>query len=316
MSGHRPFRFGVGGGLAPTKQAWVDAARKAEALGFDVFRVSDHLARNLAPIPALLAVAMSTTTIRITTEVLDNDFRHPVLLANEVATLDLLSEGRVEVGIGAGWWKQEYDAAGMIFDAPGVRIDRMIEAVAIMKALWRGDEVHHTGTHYTITGLVDPVRPVQQPHPPILIGGGGKRLLSFAAQEADIIGLLAKASRDGGLELGGDETDDALARKVDWIRGAAGERLDQVELKLLLWNVVVSDNRRAAADEVATMFPATLGGLTPEQILSSPYYLIGSAAAMVDRLLELRERFGISYYSLDMEDAEAFAPVIERLKGQ
>ncbi|MGH9173528.1 MAG: TIGR03621 family F420-dependent LLM class oxidoreductase, partial [Vicinamibacterales bacterium] len=205
MSTHRPFRFAAGEVIAPTKQSWTDLARKVEATGFDVFTIADHLARNLAPIPALLAVAMSTTILRIGSEVLSNDFRHPVLLANEVATLDMLSDGRVEFGIGAGWWKREYDAAGMVFDVPGVRVDRMIEAVAIMKRLWSGDEVHHAGTYYTISGLVDPVRPVQRPHPPILVGGGGKRLLSFAAREADIVGLLAKANTHGALDLGGDE---------------------------------------------------------------------------------------------------------------
>ena len=316
MARPRPFRFAAGEVIAPTKQAWVDVARKVEAHGFDVYTVNDHLARSFAPIPALMAVAMATTTLRIGTEVIDNDFRHPVLLANEIATLDLLSNGRVEFGIGAGWWKQEYDAAGMTFDAPGVRVDRMIESVEVMKRLWSGEAVHHAGTHYTISGLTDPVRPIQQPHPPILVGGGGKRLLSFAAREADIVGILAKASPHGSLELGGDETDAAVARKVSWVRDAAGDRIDHLELAMMIWNVTVTDDRRAAADQVATEFPAIMGGLTPEQILASPYYFIGSVNAIVDRIIELRERFGISYYSIGADFADAFAPVMARLKGR
>lgn len=208
--------------------------------------------------------------------------------------------------------KREYDATGIPFDAPGTRVDRLIEAVSIIKRLWSGEEVHHSGTYYTIAGLVDPIRPVQQPYPPIFIGGGGKRLLTFAAQEADIVGILAKARPGGGLEFGDDETEAAIARKVDWVREAAGERFKQLELAMLLWKVTITDDRLAAADEIARGTRAA----TVEQVLASPYYPIGSVDAIVEQVCSLRERYGISHFTVFPADLEAFAPVVGRLKGQ
>jgi probable F420-dependent oxidoreductase len=259
----------------------------------------------------LLAAARATTTLRVGCTVFANDFRHPAILANEAATLDLLSDGRFDFGIGAGWKKAEYDAAGIPFDPPGVRVDRMIEALTIIKRLWSGEETHFHGAHYTIDGLVG--RPtLQQPHPPIFIGGGGKRLLSFAAREADTVGLLAKARPEGGLVFGGDETEEALARKVGWVREAAGERFEHLELALLLWKVIVTDNRQAAAE----VFAASRDDFTAGAALSSPHYALGTTDEIAEQLLALRERFGISHFSVFPEDVDAFAPVVARLKGR
>ena len=307
-----PFRFASTEFTLPTRQAWIDWAHTLEVLGYDVFLMPDHLGAHFAPALTLLAVADATTTLRIGTTVYDNDFRHPVLLANEAATLDVLSEGRFEFGIGAGWDKSEYDRAGIPFDPPGARVDRMIEAVGIIKQLWSGAEVHHAGEHYTISGLSDPVRPIQQPHPPIFIGGGGKRLLSFAAREADIIGFLAKARPEGGINEILDDDEDALARKLAWVREAAGERFERLELGLLIQKVSVTDHPRRAADEIA----GELGNVRAEQVLKSVVHLIGSIEAIIERLIELRERFGISYITVFPVDAEAFAPVVARLKGR
>jgi probable F420-dependent oxidoreductase len=312
MPRQRPFRFGAGLFTAPDRQTWVEQARRIEAYGYDTLLIADHLIGNLAPSLGLLAAANVTTTLRVGCTVFDNDFRHPAILANEVATLDVLTEGRSEFGIGAGWFKPEYDATGIPFDPPGTRVERMIEAVSIIKRLWSGAEVHHNGTHYTIAGLISPLRPVQQPHPPIFIGGGGKRLLSFAAREADTVGILAKARPEGGGEFGIDETEASIARKVAWVREAAGERIEHIELAMFFWAITIADDRRAAAEEIAR----STGRVTAEQALASPYYPIGSVDSIVEHLIELRERYGISYFSVLPNGVDAFAPVVARLKGQ
>ncbi|HEX5164215.1 MAG TPA: TIGR03621 family F420-dependent LLM class oxidoreductase [Thermomicrobiales bacterium] len=312
MTRQRPFRFACGAFTASSSQAWSEFARRVEALGYHAFLMPDHFGQNLAPAVGLLAAAYATTSLRIGCTVFDNDFRHPAILANETATLDMLSDGRFEFGIGAGWVKREYEQTGIPFDAPGTRVDRMIEAVSIIKRLWSGEEVHHCGAHYTITGLTDCVRPVQQPHPPVFIGGGGKRLLTFAAQEADTVGILARARPAGGLGFGNDETDDAIARKVDWVRSAAGARFERLELAMLIWDVIITDNRRAAAETIAS----GARGVTADEVLASPYYLLGSVDAIVDQILGLRERFGISHFSVFPEDMEFFAPVVARLRGK
>lgn len=298
----------------PGRQELFDLARATEAAGYDVFLMPDHFGVQMAPALGLLTAAFATTTLRVGTTVFDNDFRHPALLSNEMATLDVLSDGRLEFGIGAGWIKREYDATGIPFDSPGTRVDRMIESVSIIKRLWSGGEVHHQGTHYTIKGLSDPVRPLQQPHPPIFIGGGGRRLLSYAAREADIVGILAKALPEGGLRFVDDETEDAVARKVAWVRQAAGARFDQLELALLVWNTIVTDTPYEAAEAIVADYPS--GATTAEQVLASPYNLIGSIDAITERVLELRERFGISYFSIYPGNEDAFAPVVARLKGR
>jgi probable F420-dependent oxidoreductase len=312
MATLRPFRFGAGQFIAPTSHVWLDQARKVEALGYDVMLIADHFGNNFAPSLGLLAAANVTTTLRIGCTVFDNDFRHPAILANEAATLDLLSDGRLEMGIGAGWHKPEYDAVGIQFDPPGVRVDRMIEAVSIMKRIWRGEEVHHSGTHYTISGHVNSVRPVQQPQLPLFIGGGGKRLLSYASREANIVGILAKARPEGGGWFGTDETDDSIARKIAWVREAAGERLEHLELAMFFWAITIADDRRAAAEEIAR----STNRVTAEQVLASPYYPIGSVESIVEHLIELRERYGISYFSVLPNGVDAFAPVVARLRGQ
>jgi probable F420-dependent oxidoreductase len=310
MAEQRPFRFLAGLFTAPTSQAWAEQARKIEALGYDLMGIADHFGGVFSPALGLLAAANATATLRVACTVYANDFRHPALLANEAATLDLLTDGRFEFGIGAGWFKHEYDQVGIPFDAPGTRVDRMVEALSIMKRLWRGEEVHHCGTHYMINGLVNQVLPIQQPHPPVFIGGGGKRLLTYAAQEADIVGILATARPGGGLTFGEDETEDAIARKVGWVRDAAGERFEHIELAMLLWKVTITDDRRAAADEIAR----GARDVTADEVLASPYYQIGSVDAIAERLSGLRERFGISHFSVFPADVETFAPIVARLK--
>jgi probable F420-dependent oxidoreductase len=312
----RPFRFGAAHVQLPTQRAWAEWARTVEGLGYHRLLMGDHFGLGFAPAPALLAAALATTTLRIGTTVYAADFRHPALLANEAATLDVLSGGRFEFGIGAGYNRAEYAAAGIPFDPPAIRVSRMIEALGIIKALWRGETVQFTGQHYTIQGLRDPVRPVQQPHPPIFVGGGGRRVLSFAAREADRIGLIAQARRDGARYFGEDDYEDDIARKVGWIRAAAGDRLAQLELGVLVRRVRITDDPRGAAEQAATELRDVLSrDLTVERVLGSCEYLLGSVESITARLLELRERLGLSAFTVYPQDVETFAPIVARLSG-
>ncbi|HKG26465.1 MAG TPA: TIGR03621 family F420-dependent LLM class oxidoreductase, partial [Thermomicrobiales bacterium] len=238
------------------------------------------------------------------------------LLAKEAATLDLLTDGRFEFGLGAGWSKVEYDQVGIPFDPPAVRVARMEEALGIIKAVWSGNPVHHQGTYYTITGLQGTPRPCQHPHPPILLGGGGKRVLQFAAREADIVSLIPKARPGGGLDwLRGDEA--ILDRQVGWVREAAGERFDRLELDVIAHAVAVTDDPPAAAEAVARnhLYGRDAAGLTPEQVLDSPDYLIGTVDEIAEQLRLQRERHGIARITVYQRDLDAFAPVVARLAG-
>src|SRR6266568_4197945 len=189
MTRQRPFRFGVSVHQARSKEEWIALAQQAESLGYSTLQMPDHLGDQFAPVPALLAAAEATHTLRIGSFVFDNDFRHPVMLAREAATLDLLSGGRFELGLGAGWNRSEYEQAGIPYDSPGVRVSRMEEALHIIKGLLADGPVNFSGKYYTVTDLEGHPKPVQRPHPPILIGGGGKRLLSIAAREATTVGF-------------------------------------------------------------------------------------------------------------------------------
>jgi len=219
-----PFRFGVTAPTVLSGPAWVERARRIEQLGYSIVHVPDHFRDQLAPVPALTAAAMATTRLRVGSLVFSNDFRHPVVLAKEAATIDVLSSGRFELGLGSGWLREEYDQAGISFDAPGTRIERLTEAVSIVKGLLGDAPVTFAGRHYTITALQGRPSPVQRPHPPILIGGGGQRTLSLAAREAAIVGLVPRARRDGGGLERGDFGEAALREKVGRVRDDAVPR--------------------------------------------------------------------------------------------
>ena len=311
MTSPRPFRFGTGHFIEASAAAWMDRMRQIEAYGYDTFLMPDHLGHQLAPLQGLLAAALATTTLRIGPLVIAADFRHPALLAKDLATLDVLSDGRLEVGIGAGWDKAEYDRAGIPFDAPGIRVERMKEALQVVRGLWSDGPFSFSGQHFSITEMEGWPKPVQKPGPPILIGGSQQKMLAFAAQEADIIGILAPAKREGGLDFAA-EGEDLLAQQVGWIREAAGARFDEIELSVLFWAVRVTDDIQAGAEDIArTRYVPT----TAEQILASPYYLIGSEERIAERLHALRETFGISYMVVMPEGADALAPVVARLRG-
>lgn len=316
MSTQRSFRFGVSVHATKPKKEWIEQARQVEDLGYSTLCMPDHLGEQLSPVPALVVAASATSTLRVGTLVFDNDFRHPAMLAKEVATLDLLSEGRLELGMGAGWMKGEYERAGIPFERAGVRIARLEESVKIVKALLREeDPVHFTGQHYTINGLQGFPRPVQRPHPPIHIGGGGQSLLSLAAREADIIGFLPRARPDGKGQNIADATPESLDEKIDWVRTAAGEHFADLELGILVAQVFTTSEREQAAQFIASTLAAGYD-ISTEAILQAPYLLIGSIEQICDDLQARRERYGISYITVFENSLEAMAPVIKQLAGR
>jgi probable F420-dependent oxidoreductase len=263
---------------------------------------------------ALTAAAAATRTLRLGSLVLDNDYRHPVLLAKEAATLDVLSGGRFELGIGAGWLREEYERAGMAFDPAGVRVDRLEEALAVLKGLLTGPALTFTGRHYTVTGLESFPRPAQRPRPPILVGAGSRRMLGLAGREADIVGILPRALPNGTISEDLEERSPAaIARKVAWVREAAGDRFEELELNAMV-TVAVADNHTRAAERLAA--ERGWGAAAAPQVLEMPSVLVGPVDRIVECLQARRERHHLSYYVVSDEDMEAFAPAVDRLAGR
>jgi probable F420-dependent oxidoreductase len=311
----KPFRFGVNAWCAGSAAEWAAKAREIEALGFATLTVPDHLADYFSPMLAALSAAHATTRLRVGTNVLNNDLRHPVVLAREAATLDLLTDGRLQLGLGAGSLKAEYDQAGLSFDRGAVRVERLAEAVSIIKSLLRGEAVTFAGRHYRVTGHTVAPMPVQRPHPPILIGGNGPRLLALAAREADIVGFSGITFRDGGAappDLSGWR-DTEVDKRIRLVREAAGEeRFARLELNALVQRVIVTDDRLQAAKELTSRWPR----LTADEFRRSPYLLIGTEDQIVDDLLARRDRWGISSYVIFEAYVKVFAPVVARLAGR
>jgi len=315
MSKPRPFRFGVSVHGSKSRAEWRDIARQAEALGYSTLLLPDHLGDQLSPIPALVAAADATRMLRVGSLVFDNDFRHPVMLAKEAATLDVLSGGRLELGVGAGWLKPEYERAGIPFERASVRIARMEEAIRIVKGLFADGPVDFAGRYYTISGLEGFPKPVQRPHPPLHIGGGGQRLLSVAAREADIIGFLPRARPDGQGQDITDATPQALEQKITWVREAAGARFADLELGILVAQVLTTEDREQAAHLIASTLARGFK-VSTDVILQAPYLLLGTVDQMCEDLLARRERYDISYISVFEQSMETLAPGVARLAGQ
>jgi probable F420-dependent oxidoreductase len=315
----RPIRFGTTAGRADSAETLRALARRAEELGYSTFGLADHFMIPFAPLVAGMAAADATTTVRIGQVVLASDFRHPAVLAKELATLDVLSGGRVEIGIGAGWMRDEFDAAGIPFDAPSVRIERLEEAVTVLKRLFADEPCTCDGQHFTITALDGLPKPVQRPHPPIMIGGGGRKVLSVAARQADIIQVLPGVIR-GVAAL--DPTQFAARsyrEKVEWIRDAAGARFDSIELGTLLMHVAVTDDVDRARDDFLAQFPADAvqDDATRAELFASPVVAIGTIDEVCDRLLATRDEFGFSYFSTPVGGTpDVLASVIDRLDGR
>lgn len=314
----RPFRFGLIAERVRDGEGLVALAREAESLGYATLVLRDHFVRDpfgdqLAPMVSLAAVAGVTRTLRVGTMVLDNDYRHPVLLAKEAATLDVLSGGRLELGIGAGWLRDEYDRAGIPFDPPGVRVGRLEESLQVLKGLFSGEPFSFAGEHYTIDGLRGFPVPSQRPHPPLLLGAGSRRMLQIAGREADIVGILPRALPSGAIaEDLSERTPETVIRKVGWVRDAAGGRFPDVELSMVVSVIVADDHREAAEREAAAR---GWGAAAADLVLAMPSVVIGTADRIEDELQARRERFGFSYFVVSDEDMEALGPVVERLAG-
>lgn len=315
----RGFRF-----MAPMPEPaplprWRQQVQRIEQLGFDSVRVVDHFteASALEPITAMTAAVAVTERLRVVSLVMCNDYRHPVMTHRMAAFIDVLSEGRLELGLGAGWLRSDYDAAGMVYDPPQVRVSRLIEAVGLIKGLFGDEAVNHEGAHYRITGLHGKPAPAQRPHPRLLIGGGGPRVLAFAAREADIVGLNANlragvVNRDIAVDLGADP----MTEKVTWVREAAaraGRSMDDIELQLTCFVTAVTPDMAAARARLEAF--AEFFDVPVENVAQSPSVLVGTIEYCVERLLALRERYGFSYVDL-RADPETTAPIVEQLSGR
>lgn len=305
------FRFGIQLARAASGPAWRELARKVEALGYAALYLPDHLGDQWAPTVALTAAAEATSTLKVGSLVYDNDYRHPVLLAKEMATLDLLSEGRLEVGLGAGWMRSDYEQSGIPYDEPAVRVARLEEAVQIMEALWSQGTCTFSGEHYTVTAAEGLPRPFRSPRPSLILGGGGRRVLSFAARHADIVGVNANL-RAGyvGPEVAATVTAERFDERVGWIREAAGDRFDQLELQVLIEVAAITPDREGLAEALAPAF-----GLEPAAALEVPMVVAGTVDQVCETLQERRRRYGFSCYVFHEADIEPFAPVVERLSG-
>lgn len=321
----RPFRFAVQSFSAPDAKSWRERARRAEALGYSALHLADHFLgpgpalaatnhplQELAAVPAMAAAAEATQTLRIGCRVFCNDYRHPVMLAKEAATLDLLSGGRLELGLGAGWLRAEYEAAGMPFDVAARRVERLAESVSLLKAIFADAPVAYTGKYYQASGFTGVPRPVQRPHPPLMIGGGSRRVLALAAREADVVSLNFN-NRAGVIGPDGvaSSTADATAEKVRWVREAAGAHFASLELEIGAYFTFVTERPEPIAAGLGKAL-----GLSAQEMLRHPHALFGSADAICEALESRRERYGISYVTVGDAALEAFAPVVARLTGK
>jgi probable F420-dependent oxidoreductase len=325
MSAARPFRFGVQTFSADSPGEWRDRAKQVEDLGYSALTLADHFIgpgpalestnhplQTLAAVPAMAVAAEATERIRIGCRVFCQDYRHPVILAKEAATHDLLSEGRLEFGIGAGWLEAEYKAAGMAFDTPGVRISRLAETIALMKMIWSGEPVVFKGEYWNAEGFTGSPLPTQRPGPSMMIGGGGKRVLSLAAREADIVSFNFN-NRSGVLGAEGVQsgTPEATKQKIEWVRAAAGDRFDALTLEIGAYFTFVGPGTARVAEGMATSF-----GIGPDEMRSHPHALFGEEDEVCEELLRRRERYGISYITVSAQARDTFAPIVARLAGR
>ena len=281
----KAFRFGVVAGGHPSRAEWITLAQRVEELGYSSLLMPDVVRTPLAALTALAVAATATTKLRVGSFVIVNDYRNPALLAREIATLDQLTDGRVELGLGAGNWPQDFQQLGIPFDEPGIRVSRFIEGLTIIKRFFTDETVNFSGKYYTITGLQPIPRPAQQPHPPILIGSHGRRMLTLAAREADIITLAPPAEE-----------------KIEWIREAAGERFEHLEFGQPVFGIELTDSPVAAPAPARQGIPVEPRPMTTEQA--------------VEYLLEQREKLGFSYIHIQERQLENFAPVLARLNGK
>ncbi|MFA5775050.1 MAG: TIGR03621 family F420-dependent LLM class oxidoreductase [Ilumatobacteraceae bacterium] len=307
----KPFRFGIQASAQPDKASWIDLAKRAEDRGFDVLTMPDHFTDQLAPIPALMAAADNTTTLRVGALVWDNDYKHPVVLAKELATIDVLSGGRLEIGLGAGWMVSDYEQSGIVYDRPGVRIDRFIEGLDVIRGCMAADAFSYSGKHYTITNYNGLPKPIQAPCPPVLIGGGGKRVLTYAAQHADIIGINATLTAGAvGPDVIGTMTAAAVGEKVAIVSNAVGARANEIEMNIRAFMVNINEDATGSIERLAKAM-----NVEAQMIAETPFALIGPPSKLIEDLYARRERWGFSYIIVGGADIDSFAPVVAALRG-
>ena len=293
----------------------AETARRAEATGIDVLVIPDHLVEQLSPVPAMATIAAVTERVRVAAFVFNNDLRHPAVLAQDLASLDVLSDGRLEVAMGAGWNRPEYDAIGLPFDPVGTRVSRLTEAIAVLKGCFADGRFDFRGDHYTIDGYDARPKPVQRPHPPFFVGGGGKRLLNLAGREANTVGLAPRL-------LPGPKGDPrsitvaATEEKIAWVRQAAGDRFEELEFNIYpsMSPIVVTDAARSELEALAARLRDRTGlEVSVDDLVESPHIFIGSVESLVEKFQSLRERLGIS--SIMVGEVDELTPVVERLAG-
>ncbi len=315
----RPFRFLAEARTIVDGPTLADNARRAEAMGYSVLVIPDHLIEQLAPIPAMATIAAATERLRISAFVFNNDLRHPAVLAQDLASLDVLSEGRLEIAMGAGWNRPEYDAIGLPFEPQAVRSARLEESIAVLKGCFAEGPFSFRGEHYTIRELDGYPKPVQRPHPPFFIGGGGHRTLALAGREAQIAGLAPRIVPDADGNPRVDPrslTIAAAEEKIGWVREAAGDRFAEIELNVYpsVTGITVTDHAHAEAATVADLLRARTGqDVDPDELLESPHIFIGSIAGLTEKFRMLRERLGVS--SIMVGEIDELAPIVERLAG-
>ncbi|MDH2424679.1 TIGR03621 family F420-dependent LLM class oxidoreductase [Sphaerisporangium sp. TRM90804] len=299
----RPFRFAAVIREAESAKSWADQARRLEDSGFEVLLVPDHLVgARFAPVAALAAAACATSRLRVGTLVFANDFRHPAVLAKEAATLDVLSEGRLEFGVGTGWMASDYASAGLPLETPRVRVARLAEAITVLRGLWSDGPFTFEGEHYRVTELDQWPKPVQRPGPRLTVGGGGPRLLELGAREADVLNITTRVLPDGSGPDPADSAPGAFLAKLAAVREAAGDRYDTLELGTTIMHLGVREPGAPAAADTRD---------------DTPQVLLGTRRDVVDRLLRWRDDHDVSYYVLhDEPDLDAFTPIVEELAGR
>jgi probable F420-dependent oxidoreductase len=312
----RPFRFGLVAYDGPADvQRWRELARRAEGLGYSTLLLGDHVVQFLpfggsAPLLALADAAAATTTLRVGTAMLANDYRHPALVAREAATLDVLTNGRFELGIGAGWLRSDYETLGIPYEPASTRVDRLAEAVRLIKLGWAGEPFDFAGEHYAIRDYRGLPRPVQRPHPPVVIGGGTARILRTAGELADIVGIHVSTATTRPEERTEDASEERFHRKLKWVRAGAGDRFAALELQMAVFTLLISDN-----PQEAVRHEAARRGVAAAEVSGSVMSLIGTVEGVCDELRRRRASWGVSYVTVDATMCDVFAPVVARLAG-
>jgi probable F420-dependent oxidoreductase len=307
----RPFRFGIQLSTASSPSAWRDRARKLEDLGYSTLFIPDHFEDQYGPLVALTVAAEATETLNVGSLVFDNDYRHPLVLAKECATLDLMSTGRLECGLGAGWMQTDYDESGIAYDAPGVRVSRLEEGIRIVKALWSDELVDFAGEHYHLDKAHGLPRPYTEGGPKVLIGGGSRRVLRIAAEHADIVGINPSLrSGNVGPETIATTTPQHYAERIGWVREFAGDRIDELELQSLVFLAQIGRPQQEVAEEMSALV-----GFPAEDVAASPIGLFGTEDEIVETLVKRREELGFSYWVLHEAEIDSFANVVSRLAG-